>query len=140
MPDEMNFNLLSLDDVMNLEEVRVYFYDEDVILTSANGVLEHLIHLFENEVDGVVMYGINKGRPVELGKTPLFIGQPFSIEVRRSKGNADWDFCSLVLRGSDNAWLRVHRNDLSFPEPTFVLASQESTAYISNSEKGRASA
>ena len=118
----MIFELLSLADLFALKEIIVYSYDDDLVLTTSELDVERLIHLYENEVDGRTMFGINKGQIVHLDKSPSFSGRLSSIEISWSRGDTDWDFQSLVLRGGDDTLLRVCRNDASFPEPTFVTA------------------
>lgn len=123
MSDGITLELLSLTDLFGIGEIRVYHYGNDVVLTAVECDVERLIHLYENEVDDRVMYGINRGRVIQLKESPSFSGQPASIEISYFKGDTDWDFQSLVLTGSEGMLLRICRNNASFPEPTFITAS-----------------
>lgn len=123
MSDIVMFEPLSLADVFCLRDVKVYEYDSDLILTVGYDGSERLVHLYENEIDGRVMYAISKGQIAPVDREPLFIGNPESIEIYFAGVDKEWDFKSLSLKGRDSSLLKIVRNDESFPEPTFMKAS-----------------
>ena len=50
---------LSLADIFCMQDVMVYECGEDAILTVWYGGIECLLHLYENEIDNRVIYGLN---------------------------------------------------------------------------------
>src|SRR4051812_40172090 len=104
---------MSLADILGVEEMRVYQYGEDVVLTVVRGVTERLCHLYENDIEGRVIYGMNRGRLGRLDRPPLFVGRPSSVEIAFYKGDRDWDFHSLTIRGDKDEVIRIARNNAS---------------------------
>ena len=115
----ISFNPLSLAGVFCLIEVKAYEYEGDIILAVGDGDQNRLLHLYENEIDGETMYGLNLGRPATLSGQPFFVGKPSAVEVALVKNEMDWDFQSLLLKDDSGSSLRIGRNNASFPEPTF---------------------
>ena len=120
----ISFNPLSLADVFRLRGIKAYEYEGDVVLAVDIGDQSRLLHLYENEVDGDTMYGLNLGQAVALAGQPLFVGDPAAVEVLLFKSETAWDFQSLLLKNDVGSSLRVGRNDTSFPEPTFSVIRQ----------------
>lgn len=121
MSYSITFNPLSLADVFRLRGVKAYEYEGDIVLAVDDGDQSRLLHLFENEVDGDTMYGLNLGQAASLAGQPFFVGNPSAVEVALVKSETAWDFQSLLLKDGGGSSLRVGRNDASFPEPTFAV-------------------
>lgn len=129
MSYSISFNPLSLADVFRLRDVKAYEYEGDVVLAVDDGEQNRLLHLFENEVDGDTMYGLNLGQAATLPGQPFFVGNPSAVEVSLVKSETAWDFRSILLKDGSGSLLRVGRNDASFPEPTFsVIRESEAKA------------
>lgn len=123
MSNSISYYPLSLADVFGLGEISAYDYEGDVLLTVSDGTEKRLIHLYENEVDGRMMYGLNIGSAVDIAQQPLFVGNPTSVEISLAKSDTAWDFLSLTLKDRSGSLLKIQRNDESFPEPTFSRIS-----------------
>ena len=121
MSDVINFAPLSLADAFALRSVAVYEYGENAVLTDRQESGEHLLHLFENESGGRVIYGLNRGKQIENVGSPFFVGVVSIVEVLFAQDEKNWDCGTLTLLAKDGSRLRIDRHDESFPEPTFRI-------------------
>lgn len=103
----IRFDPLSLVDVFRLTEVKAYEYVGDIILTVDEGDQNHLLHLYENEIDGETLYALNLGQAATLPGQPFFVGKPSAIEVALVKNETAWDFQSLLLK-DDSGSIKVY--------------------------------
>jgi hypothetical protein len=118
----VTFNPLSLADLFQLGAIEVYDFQGDAVLAISDGAGRRQIHLFENEVEGRIMFGLNLGADIEVTNAPVFIGTPGLIETSFAIGDKAWDFSSMLLKGNDETELWIFRNDASFPEPTLSFS------------------
>ena len=121
MSDIITFSPLSLAEAFALRSVAVYEYVKDAILTDHQKSGEHLLHLFQNEIDGRVLYGLNRGKQIENLGSPSFVGIMSIVEVLFAQDEKNWDCGTLTLLAEDGSKLRVYRHDETFPEPTFRI-------------------
>lgn len=119
MSISVNYRPLSLVDLFRIGEICAYDYDNDVLLATSDGASNRLLHLYENEVEGRTMYGLNVGSVIEMTDQPCFVGTLVAVEVSFVANDTAWDFLSLTLAGSGGLSLEIRRNNDSFPEPTF---------------------
>jgi hypothetical protein len=117
--DPVSYHPMSLTEMFRMQNINAYDYDGDIILTTNDGESIRLIHLFENEIEGRTIYGLNLGRVVPPADRPIFEGTLATIEISYAYDETTWGFESLLLRDADGASMRIKRNDASFPEPTF---------------------
>lgn len=108
-----------------MRDVKAYECGDGVILTVSCDGVEHLVHLYENEIDNKIIYGLNMGQVFQPREHPSFKGAPSAIEILDAVDERNWDFGAITLKSSDGLTLRIERNDESFPEPTFVVMAKE---------------